>query len=91
MLQKTPRQHRMRNAEYVKLCRARRRRGVKCFTLPMHEQKTIMTLRHLGLLHKHNPSRTEVEAALTTLFTRITLRWAEYSRYMGFSEPLKRK
>ena len=38
-----------------------------------------MTLRHLGLLHKHNPSRKEIEAALGVLFTRITLRWAEYT------------
>ena len=79
MLQKTPRRHRMRNAEYVRLCRARHRSGIKCFTLPMHEQKTIMTLRRLGLLHKHNPSRKEIEAALGVLFTRITLRWAEYT------------
>jgi hypothetical protein len=79
MLQKTPRQHRMRNAEYVALCRARRRSGIKCFTLPMHEEKTIRTLRHLGLLQKHNPSRKEIEAALAILFTRITMRWADYS------------
>jgi hypothetical protein len=77
MLQKTP--SRLRNAEYVARWRKRRRNGIKCFTLPIHEQQAVQTLRHLGLLHKHNPSRQEIEAALEILFTRITLRWAAYS------------
>ena len=53
--------------------------GLNVSLYRVYEQQAVQTLRQLGLLHKHNPSRQEIEAALGVLFARITLRWADYN------------